>query len=162
VVRHHPISNLSRAPEVLRPTDASAGRRGRGRAHVEAVPLQREGPARTLNRMSSLPTLSLALNVALLVPVVGSLLIDAAWVSSAYGPRTGARGIVLAVYVAILVASVSLLLHPEPAAITALLGVQVSYKLLTPITVGTLRNPVVLSNLGIAAVHLLSLRALRG
>ncbi len=112
--------------------------------------------------MSSLPTLSLALNVALLVPVVGSLLIDAAWVSSAYGPRTGARGIVLAVYVAILVASVSLLLHPEPAAITALLGVQVSYKLLTPITVGTLRNPVVLSNLGIAAVHLLSLRALRG
>lgn len=108
----------------------------------------------------SLPTLSLAVNVLVLVPVVGSLLTDAPWVSGALGPRSGARGILLAVYVAILVASLALLWRPEPGAVTALLAVQVVYKLLTPATVGTLRNPVVLSNLGIAALHLASLRSL--
>lgn len=113
-----------------------------------------------LNLSMSLPTLSLTLNVIVLVPVVASLLADAAWTSAAYGPRSGARGVVLAVYIAILLASAALLIVPAPAAIAALLGVQVVYKLLTPLTVGTLRNPVVLSNLAIAALHLASLRCL--
>lgn len=37
--------------------------------------------------------------------------------------------------------------------IAALLLVQVIYKLLTPLTVGTLANPVVVSNILIAALH---------
>jgi len=48
---------------------------------------------------------------------------------------------------------VLLLLAPEPRAVGALLLVQVVYKLTTPVTVGTLFNPVVVSNLGIAAFH---------
>jgi hypothetical protein len=46
--------------------------------------------------------------------------------------------------------------------VTALLGVQVIYKLTTPFTVGTWRNPVVLSNLAIAAVHTATLTMLTG
>ncbi len=43
-------------------------------------------------------------------------------------------------------------------ALLALLGVQVIYKVVTAITVRrSLRNPVVLSNLGIAAVHTVTL-----
>lgn len=46
-----------------------------------------------------------------------------------------------------------LLWKPVPAMVAALLLVQILYKLLTPFTVGTLANPVVLSNLAIAAFH---------
>lgn len=35
--------------------------------------------------------------------------------------------------------------------------VQILYKLTTPVTVGTLQNPVVVSNLGIAIFHTLTL-----
>jgi hypothetical protein len=68
------------------------------------------------------------------------------------GPRP-ARGVLLTVYLAIAVASALLLVVDEPRGVAALLGVQVVCKLLTPLTVGSLRNPVVRSNLAIAAVH---------
>lgn len=98
-------------------------------------------------------TLSLWLNIAVLVPVTGSLLANAAWTEAAYGPPSPARGIVLAFYLAILAGSAALLWKPAPAMVAALLLVQIAYKLMTPFTVGTLANPVVLSNLAIAAVH---------
>lgn len=97
--------------------------------------------------------LSLGLNVLVLVPVCLSLLGKAAWCDSAYGPPSPARGILLSIYLAILLASAGLLFKPVPAAIVALLAVQVLYKLTTPFTVGTLANPVVASNLAIALVH---------
>lgn len=98
-------------------------------------------------------TASLVLNLAVLVPVCAGLLLRARWTEPAFGPPTPARGVLLSVYLAIGAASALLLVWPSPAMATALLGVQVLYKLSTPLTVGTLRNPVVLSNLAIAAVH---------
>lgn len=46
---------------------------------------------------------SLVLNIVVLVAVVGSLLAKAPWTVAAYGERTAARDILLAIYLAILV-----------------------------------------------------------
>jgi hypothetical protein len=62
---------------------------------------------------------------------------------------------------AILICSVLLLIHREPKAVAALLLVQVLYKITTPLTVGTITNPVVISNLIIAVVHTATLVSLR-
>ncbi|WP_066528827.1 hypothetical protein [Erythrobacter sp. CCH5-A1] len=107
--------------------------------------------------MPTMITLSLLLNIAVLVPVTGSIMANAGWVAGAYGPPSPARGILLAVYLAILAGSAALLWKPVPAMVAALLLVQIAYKLMTPFTVGTLANPVVLSNLAIAACHALTL-----
>jgi hypothetical protein len=97
--------------------------------------------------------LSLLLNIVVLTPICFGLITDASWIGEAYGPLTTARGILLSVYLSIGLVSVLLLLAPEPRAVGSLLLVQVVYKLTTPVTVGTLFNPVVVSNLGIAAFH---------
>jgi hypothetical protein len=97
--------------------------------------------------------LSLLLNIVVLTPICFGLITDMSWVGEAYGPLTAARGILLSVYLSIGLVSVLLLLVPEPRAVGTLLLVQVVYKLTTPVTVGTLFNPVVVSNLGIAAFH---------
>jgi hypothetical protein len=102
-------------------------------------------------------TLSLTLNVAVLIPVVFGLLRDTAWVARVYGPKQPARDILLAIYMAILLVSLALLVWPRPEAALGLLAVQVVYKLLSPLTVATLRNPVVLSNIGIAGVHIVTI-----
>jgi len=106
--------------------------------------------------MPTMITLSLLLNIAVLVPITGSIISSASWVEAAYGPPSPARGILLAVYLAILAGSAALLWKPVPAMVAALLLVQIAYKLMTPFTVGTLANPVVLSNLAIAAVHMVT------
>lgn len=105
---------------------------------------------------------SLLLNIAVLIAVSIALVNDADWTRTAYGARTPARDILFAVYLAILVGSALLLVGviaaPAPAlhgAVAALLALQIFYKIGSAATVsGALRNPVVLSNLGIAAVHL--------
>lgn len=101
--------------------------------------------------------LSLLLNVAVLIPVTLGLLTSAAWAGEAYGPASPARGILLALYLAILLGSAALLLRPAPGMVAVLLAVQIAYKLMTPFTVGTLGNPVVASNLAIAAFHSVTL-----
>ena len=100
---------------------------------------------------------SLSLNILVLVPVCLSIAFKADWALAAYGPATPARGILLSIYVAILVCSAALLAKPTAAMVAALLLVQVVYKLTTPFTVGTINNPVVISNLAIAAFHSLTL-----
>ena len=108
---------------------------------------------------------SLLLNIAVLVAVGGSLIARAGWTDAAYGERTPARDILLAIYLAILGGSAALLVAFLIAPVTwvlgavvTLLGVQIVYKVLTAVTVrSALRNPVVLSNLGIAAVHAITL-----
>jgi hypothetical protein len=97
--------------------------------------------------------LSLALNILVLLPVCAGLVADADWVTESFGAFTAARGILLAVYLAIGLLSAFLLHANEPKMVAALLLAQVIYKLLTPVTVGTLFNPVVVSNLFIAAFH---------
>ena len=107
--------------------------------------------------MRTMIFLSLALNIVVLLPVCWGVATGASWASAAYGNASVARGILLAIYLAILFASIVLLLRPLPAAIATLLGLQIAYKAMTPFTVGTLENPVVLSNLAIAAVHAVTL-----
>lgn len=107
-------------------------------------------------------TASLLLNVAVLLPVCGGLLAGLPWTDDALGPPSPARGILLSIYLAIGLLSVLLLARPEPGAVAALLSVQVAYKVTTPFTVGSLRNPVVVSNLLIAAVHSVTLASMRG
>lgn len=103
--------------------------------------------------MQLMVAISLALNILVLVPVASSLLLQLSWTEAAYGPRTPARGILLSIYLAILALSAALLFVPRPELVLPLLGVQILYKVTTPFTVGSMRNPVVVSNLGIAAVH---------
>ncbi len=107
--------------------------------------------------MRTMIRVSLLLNVGVLVPVIGGLVMHAAWATGVYGGASAARQILLAVYMAIAVVSALLLIRPDARMVAALLTVQVVYKLATPLTVGTLSNPVVLSNLGIAAVHVATL-----
>lgn len=102
--------------------------------------------------------LSLLFNIAVLVPVCGGLLFDtfgsgAEWVRECYGADTAGRRILLSVYLSIGLVSAALLCVLQPLAVAALLAVQIVYKVITPVAVGTLSNPVVISNLVIAAFH---------
>lgn len=106
--------------------------------------------------MELLVTASLLINIVVLVPVTSGMFVSARWAERVYGPQSPARGILLAIYVAITVTSVALLLRPDPKMVFALLVVQIVYKVLTPVTVDTVRHPVVLSNLAIAAFHALT------
>jgi hypothetical protein len=107
--------------------------------------------------MQTLIYISLAVNIVVLIPIVVLMSIRARLVDKAWGPFTEARGILLSIYFAILVASVVLIFMPAPAFVAALLAVQVIYKVTTPITVGRISNPVVISNLFIAALHVVTL-----
>jgi hypothetical protein len=100
---------------------------------------------------------SLLLNVLVLVPVLLGLATRATWAETVYGPASPARAILLAVYAAILLLSLAGLLRPRTEAVATLLLMQVLYKVLTAWTVGTVRHPVVASNLGIAFVHVITL-----
>lgn len=107
---------------------------------------------------------SLSLNILVLAPVLFVLGANGRAAASAWGADTPARRILAAIYAAILIASVGLLaLHVVNLDITAwaqaLLGLQIVYKLLSAPLAG-LRNPVVISNIGIAAVHLITLIAI--
>lgn len=110
--------------------------------------------------MTPLCVASLVVNIAVLLPVCASLGFEAPWVRSAFGPRHPGRQILLAIYSAILGVSASLLAWPNVEATRGLLLVQVVYKLLTPMSVGTVRNPVVASNLAIAVLHAVTLASL--
>ena len=99
------------------------------------------------------PKLSLILNILVLIPVCTSLLLKFSWVNDSLGIESPERGILLSIYLAILIFSVVLLFKFDPKFAMALLLVQVVYKVLSPIMVGTLTNPVIISNLFIAAFH---------
>ncbi|MBP9111449.1 MAG: hypothetical protein KBF88_01515 [Polyangiaceae bacterium] len=101
--------------------------------------------------------LSLWLNIGVLVPVSFALAMNRPGVQQVFGEHSPARGILQSVYFSILVASIALLLLGDPRSSAVLLGVQIVYKITTPFSVRTFRNPVVLSNLGIAAFHIGSL-----
>lgn len=97
---------------------------------------------------------SLFANIAILIPVCAGLITNARWVHVAYGDRSPARDILLSIYFSIAAVSAFLLLIGNIGMIAALLLVQVVYKILSALTVGTLRNPVVVSNLLIAILHM--------
>jgi uncharacterized membrane protein YhdT len=107
--------------------------------------------------MRALIYISLAINIAVLVPVCLGLLNKADWTLAAYGPDSPGRSILLSVYLAILICSVGLLFKPILFMVAALLLVQIIYKFTTPFTVGSFAHPVVISNLAIAAFHSITL-----
>ena len=72
------------------------------------------------------------------------------------GSFTAGRGILLAIYVTVLLASIALLLQSDTKFALALFAMQIIYKCLSPFTVNTIRNPVVVSNLFIAVFHLIT------
>ncbi|BEI39858.1 hypothetical protein PHIN8_18020 [Polynucleobacter sp. HIN8] len=116
--------------------------------------------------MKRMIKVSLLVNVLVLIPVCMGLMWDLPRISSVYGSYSPARGILLSVYGAILLVSILLLFRPMPLLVAPLLLVQVLYKLTTPFTVGSFTNPVVISNLLVAVLHLITLylifRTIRG
>jgi hypothetical protein len=74
--------------------------------------------------------------------------------SEAAGIFTPARGILLAIYLTILMASTALLFFPDEKFALGLFIMQIVYKVISPFTVKTIKNPIVISNLFIAAFHL--------
>ena len=116
--------------------------------------------------MKRMILISLLVNVLVLIPVCMGLMWDLPRISSVYGSYSLARGILLSVYGAILLVSILLLFRPLPLLVAPLLLVQVLYKLTTPFTVGSFTNPVVISNLLVAVLHLITLylifRTIRG
>ena len=116
--------------------------------------------------MKKMILISLIVNVLVLIPVCIGLIGDVPRISSVYGDHSPARGILLSVYCAILLVSIALLFKPLPILVTPLLLVQILYKLTTPFTVGSFTNPVVISNLLVALLHLITLylilQAIRG
>jgi len=103
--------------------------------------------------MPTMPKLSLILNILVLIPVSSGILLNSFWAVEAYGPDAPARGILLSIYLAILIVSAVFLVKFDAKFVMALLMVQIIYKVLSPIMVGTLTNPVIISNLFIALFH---------
>ena len=100
---------------------------------------------------------SLIINIAVLVPFCLLILINNSRIEKVLGPYTTGRGILLAIYTTILLASISMLWHPDSKIIFTLLSMQIVYKTLTPFTTKTFKNPVVISNLFIAIFHFFTL-----
>ncbi len=99
----------------------------------------------------------LAVNILVLTTIFVLMAMKSPLVDDSWGPFTEARGILMSIYLSILVVSVLLLFFPVPAFLFALFSVQVIYKITTPFTVGSFSNPVVISNLFIAAFYTVTL-----
>lgn len=102
-------------------------------------------------------TASLILNIVVLLPVCFFILTNNKRLVKTLGEFTPARGILLAMYITILLSSLVLLFLPDMKLILALFILQIIYKLLSPFTVKTLKNPVVISNIFIAIFHLITI-----
>ena len=103
--------------------------------------------------------LSLAVNILILIPVLGGLLRQRAATQAAFGPDSVARRILACLYGTILVTSGGILgllaigsVETARIAGATLLSLQVIYKLATVPAVG-LHNPVAVTNLAIAVLH---------
>ncbi len=110
--------------------------------------------------MKTLIRVSLAVNILVLVPIVFGMAIGSPIIDRAWDEFTASRGILASIYFTLLVLSGILIIKTIPVFVVPLLATQVIYKITTPFTVGTIMNPVVISNLGIAALHLVTLWAI--
>lgn len=101
--------------------------------------------------------ISLILNLIVLIPVTWGLIGDSPGMADAFGPDQPARRILLAVYLAIAgISAVLLFWRAGVAFVPGLLAVQIIYKLITVPLLG-IGHPVVIVNLGVVAVHLVTL-----
>lgn len=106
-------------------------------------------------------TLSLLLNILILIPICYLMLTNNVRMVETLGEFNPARGILVAIYMTILIASIGLLIFPDTKFAIALLLMQIVYKLLTPFTVKTLKHPFVISNMLVAIVHIVTVYSLR-
>jgi hypothetical protein len=102
-------------------------------------------------------TASLILNIVVLIPVCYLLLTNNFRMEKTLGIFTPARGILLAIYTTILLASILLLFFLDVKLAFSLFFMQIVYKLLSPFTVKSGKNPVVISNILIAIFHLVTI-----
>ena len=105
-------------------------------------------------------TLTLLLNILILIPICYLMLTNNVRMVETLGEFNPARGILLAIYMTILIASIGLLIFTDTKFSIALLLMQIVYKLLTPVTVKTLKHPFVISNVLIAIVHIVTVYSL--
>ncbi len=101
-------------------------------------------------------TASLLLNIIVLIPVCIALLVNYRHMEFAAGIFTPARGILLAIYLTILTASFALLFFTDFKLAFGLFVMQIIYKVLSPFTVKSIKNPIVICNVLIAAFHLVT------
>ena len=110
------------------------------------------------NRMLNMSTM---LNIIVLVPVISVILLDLVQVESVWGENQPSRQILVSIYIAILISTISLFfLKGQTKLIIAvtIFSMQIIYKTLTAVlVVNAFSNPVVLSNLAINIVHLSTL-----
>ncbi len=102
-------------------------------------------------------TASLILNIAVLIPVCYFMLTNNIRMVKTMGEFTPSRGILLAIYITILLASILLIFFTDVKLAFALFFMQIVYKLLSPFTVKTLKHPFVISNIFIAIFHLVTI-----
>jgi hypothetical protein len=102
-------------------------------------------------------TASLILNIAVLIPVCYFMLTNNIRMVKTMGQFTPSRGILLAIYITILLASILLIFFTDVKLAFALFFMQIVYKLLSPFTVKTLKHPFVISNIFIAIFHLVTI-----
>ena len=102
-------------------------------------------------------TASLILNIAVLIPVCYFMLTNNFRMVKTMGEFTPSRGILLAIYTTILLASILLIFYTDVKLAFALFFMQIVYKLLSPFTVKTLKHPFVVSNIFIAIFHLVTI-----
>jgi hypothetical protein len=102
-------------------------------------------------------TASLILNIAVLIPVCYFMLTNNFRMVKTMGEFTPSRGILLAIYTTILLASILLIFFTDVKLAFALLFMQIVYKILSPFTVKTLKHPFVISNIFIAIFHLVTI-----
>ncbi len=102
-------------------------------------------------------TASLILNIIVLIPVCFTLIMNFDEMQKTAGIFTPARGVLLAIYLTILAASAFLLFFMEIKLAFALFVMQIVYKLISPFTVMSIKNPIVICNLLIAGFHLITI-----
>lgn len=100
--------------------------------------------------------LSLLLNIVVLVPLCIGFLQNASWIHDVYGEPSPALAILFSIYFSLLVASAVLLFIDQPKLVFMLLAIQILYKLVTPMVVGSIQHPVIVSNILIAALHIVT------
>jgi hypothetical protein len=105
---------------------------------------------------------SLILNIAVLIPICYLMFSNNSRISKTLGEFSPSRGILLAIYATILLASVLLLFFEDVKLAFALFFMQIVYKLLSPFTVKTLKHPFVISNILIAIFHFITIYTMIG
>ena len=99
---------------------------------------------------------SLILNIIVLIPVCIAFIGNFEKMQKTAGIFTPARGILLAMYLTILLISSLLLFYNQPTIALTLFLMQIIYKFISPFTVKSVKNPIVISNLFIALFHLIT------